>query len=247
MKTVEEIFNMPSIKEIEINLLDLEYGLEHRASMEDNNKSVIRKLLEMRKDLLDHEFMLNDEYKRLLVEFNDALSKQLIIMRNKMVKAYNAMRAGGVEGDIDLTGKCYLSYRYSRIHPIQTIRAKKIWDLLNECLDRYNKCYEDGAADFSGWMYSGKDFETENDVLYSMQEPHNWNEMFWGKGDTSDLMIIYPVHHLVQDTDFAIFDLLWVRDFDIEIHGESDYSTYDHDDGYDDGVDWNKIDYHEFL
>lgn len=54
--------------------------------------------------------------------------------------------------------------------------------------------------------------------------------MIWNDGLdrelTKDINLIYPIHHLVSHTDFSIFNLLWVRDFNVEIHIESDYKTY---------------------
>ena len=36
----------------------------------------------------------------------------------------------------------------------------------------------------------------------------------------------YPFHNLYEHTSFSIFDLLWVRDFNVEISVEYDYATY---------------------
>jgi len=40
--------------------------------------------------------------------------------------------------------------------------------------------------------------------------------------------------------EFSVYDLLWVRDFNIEISSEIDYET-DSDDG--DFLDWDKYDF----
>jgi hypothetical protein len=42
--------------------------------------------------------------------------------------------------------------------------------------------------------------------------------------------------------EFSIFDLLWVRDFNIEISVEADYDTYPVD-YVRDNLDWDKCDY----
>jgi hypothetical protein len=44
--------------------------------------------------------------------------------------------------------------------------------------------------------------------------------------------------------DFSIFDLLWVRDFNIEVNAEVDSNTYNHKD-YGDDLDWDKCDYYD--
>lgn len=49
----------------------------------------------------------------------------------------------------------------------------------------------------------------------------------WFKDDplTVDMQIVYPVHNLLEYTAFSIFDLLWVRNFNIELWTELDYQT----------------------
>ena len=59
---------------------------------------------------------------------------------------------------------------------------------------------------------------------------------------TSDLHLIFAFHDLFQHLDFSIFDLLWVRDFNIEIHVEHEYQTYKGNE-YGDNLDWEKCDY----
>ena len=44
--------------------------------------------------------------------------------------------------------------------------------------------------------------------------------------------------------EFSIFDLLWVRDFNIEINIEADYDTYSTD-SHGDDLDWGKYDYYD--
>lgn len=148
--TVQEIFYLPAIREIEKNILDLQRDIEiGRCGGAKNEEDVIRSLFKIRKHLLDNEFVMDSEYKRLLVEFNDSLRVQLVKMRNEGIKAYEAVVKAGVEGDAEVIGKCFLGYGYSSIHPIQTIRAKKMWYMLNETLDNYNPHYENGVID--GW------------------------------------------------------------------------------------------------
>ena len=54
--------------------------------------------------------------------------------------------------------------------------------------------------------------------------------------------LIHPVHYLLDHTCFSIFDLLWVRDFNVEITVETNYDTYSEYSEYDD-LDWTKCDY----
>ena len=103
---VQEVFNLPAIKEIEKNILDLQRYIDTAHGLSDTDTATIRRLLLIRKHLLDHEFVLDESYKRLLGEFNEALRQQLVAMRNNAIKAYNAVLLTDVEGDIEVTGKC---------------------------------------------------------------------------------------------------------------------------------------------
>lgn len=239
---VQEIFDLPAIKEVERNVLDLQRDIETGHGNDDNNVAIIKQLLLVRKHLLDREFVMDETYKSLLGEFNDALRQQLIAMRNNAIKAYNAVTLTDVDGDAEVTGECYLGYGYSKIHPVQTIRAKKMWCMLNETLDHYNRNYENGVCD--GWRYPRGDgyTDSENYLLYLNDEVDNWDDWFFGNKMTADMHLIHPVNQLLESTYFSIFDLLWVRDFSIEVTVETDYDTYKDEEQGDD-LDWSKYDY----
>ena len=62
---------------------------------------------------------------------------------------------------------------------------------------------------------------------------------------TKDIHQVYPFHALFTDMDFSIYDLLWVRDFNIEITTESDYGSYPEGENKYDVIDgkkyWSKV------
>lgn len=240
--SVQDIFNLPAIKEIEKNILDLQRDIEMGHGNSDTNSSMIKRLLLIRKHLLDHKFVMDETYKGLLGEFNDALRKQLVVMRNNAIKAYNAVMLTDIDGDVEVSVKCYLGYSYSKLHPVQTIREKKMWCVLNETLDHYNRNYENGVCD--GWRYPRGDgyTDSENYLLYLNDEVDNWDDWFFGNKLTADMHLIHPLNQLLESTSFSIFDLLWVRDFCIEITVERDYDTYKGEE-QDDDLDWSKYDY----
>ena len=78
---------------------------------------------------------------------------------------------------------------------------------------------------YGGWTYRGGKLESENNMLYLSEKTDNWNEGL-NPELTSDMHLIYPFHNLYEHTCFSIFDLLWVRDFNVEISVEYDYATY---------------------
>ena len=146
-------------------------------------------------------------------------------------------------GRIEVVGKCFMGYKYSEIHPVQSMRAKKMWAVLNGSLDDYIFLYhEDGVNRFEISSDDPK-IESENEFLYLLKEAENWNAGL-DREFTSDMYLTYAFHNLFSHLDFSIFDLLWVRDFNIEIHVEQDYHTYKNEE-YGDDLHWDKCDYFE--
>ena len=240
--TVEEIFNSPIIRRIEVEILDAYYHGDHHPEDYESSKMLIRRLLEKRKELLDEEFVMDENYKILLAEFNEAMRNQLLIMRKEAMKAYHGVCSAACIGEIEVTGKCFLGYRYAPLHPIQTIRAKKIWYILCGSLDDFHGLYES-----DGVMYFGLRNEmeiSENKMLYLGEEPDNWNEHL-DHEMTKDMNLVYAFHNLFDHTLFSIFDLLWVRDFTLEITVEMESCNYEEtpDDTDDDDIDFDKHDY----
>ena len=89
-----------------------------------------------------------------------------------------------------------------------------------------------------------KEDRIRESMLYLDDCLDNWNEML-DKEMTKDMHLVYPFHTLFTDMDFSIYDLLRVRNFNIEITTESDYDSYPEGDNKYDDIDWNKFDYYE--
>ena len=243
--TVQEIFNSTPVQSIEEQILDLYHEIEGHRSTYEENKKAIRSFLEVRKRILNSMFVLDEQNKQLLAEFNEAMKEQLKEMRKRAIDLYNKVYKPDMNGRIDVIGKCFMGYEYSKIHPVQSMRAKKMWAVLNASLDDYIFLYhEDGVCslDISS---DGSTIESENEFLYLNEELDNWNEGL-DREMTADMYLTYAFHNLFSHLDFSIFDLLWVRDFNIELHVEHCYHTYDSEE-YGDNLDWTKSDYHEML
>lgn len=122
-----EIFNLPDVKAVEKQIIELVRKDMSCQSRHVDYKTAISELLKVRKRLLDSNFKMDDNYQSLLTGFNEALKIQLTKMREKTIAMFKAAKAVCDEkGIIEGMGKCYLGYEYSTIHPIQTDRAKKI-------------------------------------------------------------------------------------------------------------------------
>ena len=241
--TVQEIFNSTPVQSIEEQILDLYHEIERHRSTYEENKKAIRSFLEVRKRILNSMFVLDEQNKQLLAEFNEAMKQQLIEMRKRAIDLYNSVYTSDMGGSIEVEGKCFMGYEYSKIHPVQSMRAKKMWAVLNGSLDDYIFLYcEDGVNSFYINNYDPK-IESENELLYLNEELDNWNEGLDSEM-TKDMHLTYAFHNLFSHLDFSIFDLLWVRDFNIEIHVEYDYHTYENAE-YGDDLDWSKCDYYD--
>ena len=239
--TVQEIFNSTAVRSIEEQILSLYHETESNHWHDDENKKAIRSLLEVRRRILNSMFVLDEQNKQLLAEFNEAMKQQLIEMRKRTIDLYNKVSQPDMDGRIEVEGKCFMGYEYSKIHPVQSMRAKKMWAVLNATLDDYIFLYsEDGVHKYFMSSY-GPDIESENEFLYLNEELDNWNEGL-DREMTQDMHLTYAFHNLFSHLDFSIYDLLWVRDFNIEIHVEYDYHTYK-DDEYGDDLYWEKCDY----
>lgn len=238
---VQEIFNSTAVRSIEEHILSLYYETERNHWHDDENKKAIRSLLEVRRRILNSMFVLDEQSKQLLAEFNEAMKQQLIEMRKRTIDLFNKVYQPDMDGRIEVEGKCFMGYEYSKIHPVQSMRAKKMWAVLNATLDDYIFLYsEDGVHKFFMSCY-GPDIESENEFLYLNEELDNWNEGL-DREMTADMHLTYAFHNLFSHLDFSIYDLLWVRDFNIELHVEYDYHTYKNDE-YGDDLDWKECDY----
>jgi hypothetical protein len=239
--TAQEIFNSTAVRSVEEQILDLYHETERKHWYNDENKKAIKSLLEVRRRILNSMFVLDEQNKQLLAEFNEAMKQQLIEMRKRAIDLYNSVYRLDMGGCVEVEGKCFMGYEYSKIHPVQSMRAKKMWAVLNGSLDDYIFLYcEDGVNSFYINNYDPK-IESENELLYLNEELDNWNEGLDSEM-TKDMHLTYAFHNLFSHLDFSIFDLLWVRDFNIEIHVEYNYHTYENEE-YGDDLDWEKCDY----
>lgn len=117
-----------------------------------------------------------------------------------------------------------MGYEYPKNHPIQTYRAKAIWCVLNGTWDDYIPLYSDGV-DGGFRLYGDEEPPSEIQFLYYEEDLDNWNEGL-DREMTKDMHLTRVFHNLYDHMEFSIFDLLWVRDFNIEVSVEVDSSSY---------------------
>lgn len=219
---VRNIFNSQEIKDIENQIILLAENACYRCG--DMDKSGVSQLLKVRKRMLDSRFRMDLRYKSLLGDFNDIFATHLIEMREKVINIYNTLNGMSSEDeDVSVTGKCLLGYRYPTLHPVQTERSKQMWNILNGCINNYMPLYDE-ALGFSVSVSRGFGPASVNQMLWLSDTRDNWNEHL-DPGLTRDMGLIYAFHNLWVNLDFSIFDLLWVRQFNVEINVDYDYCT----------------------
>ena len=235
--TVKEIFDHPAVKAVEIEILDILRDEERYRTGKDA-KLAVQHLLSVRKRIINGMFEWADEYFSLLSEFNNALVHAQCEMRERLSRLSESINETGLE-NLEFQGKVFLSYKYSEIHPVQSIRAKKMWNVLNGSYDEFMPLYKDGVNDI---CFTGQEtIPLEKEAVYLSEETENWNERL-DREKTKDMKLCYAFHNLYEHTTFSILDLLWVRDFCIEINVESTHYTGSTD--WDD-IDWEKYDYND--
>ena len=235
--TVKEIFDQPAVKAVEIEILDI-VSDEKRYRTGKDSKLAVQHLLSVRKRILNGMFEWSDENFMLLSEFNNALVHAQCEMRERLSRLSESVNETGLE-NLEFKGNIFMSYKYSEIHPVQSIRAKKMWNVLNGSYDEFMPLYKDGANDI---YFTGQEtIPSEKEDIYLSEETENWNEGI-DREKTKDIKLCYAFHKLYEHTTFSILDLLWVRDFCIEINAESCHNTGSTD--WDD-IDWEKYDYND--
>ena len=235
--SVKEIFDHPAVKAVEIEILDI-VGDEKRYREGKDAKLAVQHLLSVRKRILNGMFEWSDENFMLLSEFNDALVHAQCEMRERLSRLSESVNETGLE-NLEFQGKVFLSYKYSEIHPVQSIRAKKMWNVLNGSYDEFMPLYKDGVNDI---CFTGQEtIPLEKEAVYLSEETENWNEGI-DREKTKDMKLCYAFHNLYCHTTFSILDLLWVRDFCIEINAESSHYTGS---TYWDDIDWEKYNYND--
>ena len=97
--TIQEIFYSPAVREIELQIILLLRKSEKNWRSGDADSIALTPLLNARKKLLDSMFIMNDEYKALLSEFNDAMTEQLLEMRKQTIQMRDAILNINIEGN----------------------------------------------------------------------------------------------------------------------------------------------------
>ena len=234
--TVQEIFKTPAVEVVELEILNVVSDSFRHPHVRDTNV-VVQHLLEVRKSILNQLFVLTPEYKQLLSDFNQALIMAQLKMRSQLLATRQAMQQTDL-CEVEFVGKVFMSYKYPKTHPVQNMRAKKMWGVLSGSYDNYIPLYEDGVNMLHLWK--DEEAPSEDELIY-LGETCNWNEGL-DRDKTEDMNLCYAFHALYEECEFSIFDFLWVRDFCIEVSCEETHYTGSPDR---DNLNWEQADFYE--
>lgn len=215
---IKHVFDAPCIVRLENDIARIN---DHcRYTDEENN--IMKRLLKQRSDALWQLNVYDDEMKQLLIGFNDALRKACTELYHRTMAAYQeCLHRDDFNGNFEVEGMIFLGYEYPAQHPIQTETAKQVWEVLS--CGGFCALYDKGCA----WplRFSKEcppevwDYETLEKWLGMEDENDNWNEGLdreWSK----DLHLINPFHTLYDHCCFSLYDLIYVREFNLEVHVE---------------------------
>lgn len=169
-------------------------------------------LLEIRKNIINHyvlqhlELVLPD-----IVAFNEALREALRTTYEKGRMGYDANKALGTTVCLEAT--CFLDRYYPKLHPLQGDDRDNLWRSL--CDKQWNDMYRWGAGYY---CMMNQSFDEFIGATYN----ENWNEGL-DPELTKDLHLIKQFHDLFEDSEFAITDFIYCRDFYHEINVKINY------------------------
>lgn len=200
---IREILQDYSIRQIEEEILQFNSPF--------GNDDIIT-LLEIRKNIIDHyvlqhlDLVLPD-----IVAFNDALRDALRTTYEKGRMVYDTNKALGT--NVRLEATCFFGVEYPKLHPLQVDDRNNLWRTL--CEKQYNDMYRWGAGYY---CMVNQSFDEFIGAIYD----NNWNEGL-DPELTKDLHLIKQFHDLFDETEFAITDFIYCREFYHEIKIQINY------------------------
>ncbi len=176
-------------------------------------------LLSLRKDMINKRVLAHQEdILQDIIVFNDALTEALREMYNRTHRVWDFIKDyKDFDEEPEVTAKCFLSYGYPELHPVQCEDRQDLWNAL--CDSDWNLLYDDGVT--LPTLTLPRD-DKSFDSFIGMDCPSaNWNEGL-DLELTKDLHLTSAFHNLFDHMEFAITDFIYVRKFETEIKIEID-------------------------
>ncbi len=193
-----------SLRQLEQEIIDCCVGAHGDYTNHEN-------LLWLRKKLINHQ-ALQQQIELLpdIIAFNQALRTALHAVYDHAHDLYDQISS--IQPNIELEAKCYMSLKYSSLHPYQDPSRQELWEAL--CDTGWNRLYDSGVTHS---IVLPRDLEVSFNSFIGMDcPPPNWNEGL-DHELTKDLHLINAFHNLFDHTNFALTDFIYVRNFEESI------------------------------
>ena len=174
-------------------------------------------LLSLRRDMINKLVLAHQkEILADIIAFNDALTEALREMYDKAHRIWDFIKDNKDFGEeAEITAKCFLSYDYPELHPVQCEDRQDLWRAL--CDSGWNRLYEEGVT--LSTLTLPRDDEPFDSFIGMDSPTFNWNEGL-DRELTKDLHLTSAFHNLFEHMEFAITDFIYVRKFETEINIE---------------------------
>lgn len=213
----EKIFNDPEVTKVENDIVNL---WEHGKCWAPDGTKLMQELLRQRWSLLYEFNQYDDQLAELLVAFNERLKSALTTLYHRTHKVFDEyMARDDYWGEVEVTGKCMLGYDYPDGHPVQTDRARAVWEVLTQ--GGFEGLYNSGVTHellLRKDLLNCKFADSLMYTLYLSEELDNWNIEALDREWSSDMHLVFPFHNLYTHMPFSLYDLIWVRQFNLEIN-----------------------------
>lgn len=173
-------------------------------------------LLSLRKDMINNRILVNqEEILPDIIAFNDALTVALRELYDRAHRIWDSIKDNADFKDAEIEAKCYLSYDYPKLHPVQGKDRQDLWNAL--CDTGWNGVYEQGLSLMT--LSLPEDNFSFEDFVGLDEKDNNWNEGL-DRELTKDLHLTSAFHNTFEHLKFAITDFIYVREFETEINIE---------------------------
>ena len=173
-------------------------------------------LLSLRKYMINNRILVNqEEILPDIIAFNDALTVALRKLYDRAHRIWDSIKDNADFKDAEIEAKCYLSYDYPKLHPVQGKDRQDLWNAL--CDTGWNGVYEQGLSLMT--LSLPEDNFSFEDFVGLDEKDNNWNEGL-DRELTKDLHLTSAFHNTFEHLKFAITDFIYVREFETEINIE---------------------------
>ena len=173
-------------------------------------------LLSLLKDMINNRILVNqEEILPDIIAFNDVLTAALRELYDRAHRIWDSIKDNADFKDAEIEAKCYLSYDYPKLHPVQGKDRQDLWNAL--CDTGWNGVYEQGLSLMT--LSLPEDNFSFEDFVGLDEKDNNWNEGL-DRELTKDLHLTSAFHNTFEHLKFAITDFIYVREFETEINIE---------------------------